>query len=104
MSKHDTQPKVIYQLEADELERIITRAVTDAMERYTSITGIQAQAVNDNDLMTVDEVCNLLHVTSATLNNWHKLKYLSKLKVGRRVLYRRSDVEALADRTNKTNK
>lgn len=95
---------MIYQLEADDLKRIVTEAVTDAMERYTSVTSIPAQAVNDNDLMTVDEVCNLLHVSKATLNNWHKLKYLSKLKVGRRVLYRRSDVEALADRTNKTNK
>lgn len=100
-SNRNTQQKVIYQLEADELERIITRAVTDAMERYTSITGIQAQAVNDNDLMTVDEVCNLLHVTSATLNNWHRKNYLTKVKVGRRVLYHRSDVEVLAAQTNK---
>jgi len=103
MSKHDTQPKVLYQLEADDLKRIVTEAVADAMKSYTSITGIQAQAVNDNDLMTVDEVCNLLHVTPATLNNWHKLKYLSKLKVGRRVLFRRRDVEALAAHTEKTS-
>ena len=95
------QPKVIYQLEADDLKRIITEAVTDAMERYTSITGIQAQAVNDNDLMTVDEVRNLLHVSKATLHNWHRKNYLTKVKVGRRVLYHRSDVEALAAKTNK---
>lgn len=101
MSKHDTQPKVLYQLEADDLKRIITEAVTDAMERYTSITGIQAQAVNDNDLMTVDEVRNLLHVVPATLNNWHRKNYLTKVKVGRRVLYHRSDVEALAAKTSK---
>lgn len=100
-SKHNTQPKVIYQLEADELERVITRAVIDAMERYTSITGIQAQAVNENDLMTVGEVCDLLHVVPATLNNWHRAKYLTKIKVGRRVLYHRADVEELAAKTNK---
>ena len=101
MSKHDTQPKVIYQLEADELERIITRAVTDAMERYTSITGIQAQAVNDNDLMTRKEVREYLDVTAATLHNWSKRGYLESIHIGRLVRYRRADVEALARTNNK---
>ena len=95
------QPKVIYQLEADDLKRIVTEAVTDAMERYTSVTSIPAQAVNDNDLMSVEEVCSLLHVVPQTLNNWHKLKYLTKVKVGRRVLYHRADIEKLAAQTNK---
>lgn len=99
-SKSNTQPKVIYQLEAEDLERIITRAVSDAMERYTS-NVTPAPALKDDDIMSVDEVCSLLHVTPATLNNWHRAKYLTKVKVGRRVLYRRCDVEALAAQTNK---
>lgn len=100
-SKHNTQPKVIYQVEADELERIITRAVTDAMERYTSnITP--APTAKSGDLMSVEEVCSLLRITPQTLANWHKLGYLTKVKVGgRRVLYNRADVEALAAKTNK---
>ena len=99
---NNKQPKLIYQLEGDELERIITRAVTDVMERYTSnITP--SPAAKSGDLMSVEEVCNLLHVTPATLNNWHKLKYLTKVKVGRRVLYHRSDVEELAAHTEKTS-
>lgn len=92
--------KVIYQLEADDLKRIITEAVDDAMKSYAANTT-SAPAVGGSDLMSVDEVCSLLHVVPQTLNNWHKLKYLTKVKVGRRVLYRRSDVEALAAKTNK---
>ncbi len=99
-SKHNTQPKVIYQLEADELERIITRAVTDAMERYTS-NVTPSPAAKSGDLMSVKEVCSLLHVVPQTLNNWHKLKYLTKVKVGRRTLYHRCDVEKLAAQTNR---
>ena len=100
-SKHNTQPKkVIYQLEADELERIITRAVTDAMERYTS-NVTPAPTAKSSDLMSVEEVCSLLHVVPQTLNNWHKLKYLTKVKVGRRVLYHRADIEKLAAQTNR---
>jgi len=99
-SKHNTQPKVIYLVETEELERVITRAVTDAMERYTSNFAPAATA-KSSDLMSVEDVCNLLRVTPATLNNWHKLKYLTKVKVGRRVLYRRDDIEELAAKTNK---
>ena len=99
---NNKQPKVVYQLEANELERIITHAIDNAMERFAPIiTPAQSTSA---DLMTREEVCSLLHVTKATLNNWDRAKYLTKVKVGRRVLYRRSDVEALADRTNKTNK
>jgi len=100
-SKHNTQPKVIYLVETEELERVITRAVTDAMERYTSITGIQAQAVNDNDLMTREEVSEYLGVTAATLHNWSKRGYLEPIHIGRLVRYRRADVEALARTNNK---
>ena len=96
----NSHSKVIYQLEADDLERIITRVVTDAMERYTA-TSTPAPAVSGGDLMTSAEVCDHLHVTPQTLNNWHKLKYLTKVKVGRRVLYHRCDVEALAAQTKK---
>ena len=99
-SKHNTEQKVIYQLEADELERVIFRAVIDAMERYTSNITPAATA-KSSDLMSVKEVCSLLQVVPQTLNNWHKLKYLTKVKIGRRVLYHRSDVEALAAQTSK---
>lgn len=94
-SNHNNQPKVIYQLEAEDLEQLITRALTNVMERYTAnVTPVPA--VNGGDLMTAAEVCEHLHVTAATLHNWDKKRYLQKVKVGRRVLYHRSDVEALA--------
>ena len=87
-------------MQGEELERLITRAVTNAMERYTAnVTPVPA--VNGGDLMTAAEVCEHLHVTAATLHNWDKKRYLQKVKVGRRVLYHRSDVEALAAQTKK---
>lgn len=90
---------MIYQIEADDLKRIITEAVADAMKSYTANTT-SAPAVGGSDLMGVSEVCSLLHVSKQTLFNWDKLRYLTKVKVGRRVLYHRSDVEALAAQTN----
>ena len=93
------QPKVIYQLEADELERIISRVVTDAMERYTSTTT--PAPAGSADLMTRDEVSKYLGVTLATLHNWHKLGYLTSIHIGRGVRYRRDDVEAFALKNHK---
>lgn len=100
MSSNHNNHGVIYQVQGEELERLITRAVTNAMERYTAnVTPVPA--VNGGDLMTAAEVCEHLHVTAATLHNWDKKRYLQKVKVGRRVLYHRSDVEALAAQTKK---
>jgi excisionase family DNA binding protein len=100
MSSNHINHGVIYQVQGEELERLITRAVTNAMERYTAnVTPVPA--VNGGDLMTAAEVCEHLHVTAATLHNWDKKRYLQKVKVGRRVLYHRSDVEALAAQTKK---
>ena len=98
--KKDVQPTVIYQVSGDELRNIIIEAVKDAV---TSVTSQQAAPVTSegDELMTAPEVCEFLHVTTATLHNWHKMKYLTKVKVGRRVLYHRSDVEALAAKTDK---
>lgn len=90
------QPVVLYQVEASVLEQLITRAVVDAMERYTTSTPDDSKS-REQDLMTVPEVCEYLHVTAATLHNWHRVGYLTKTKIGRRVLYHRSDVEAIAN-------
>ena len=90
---------VIYQVSADELERIISRVVTDAMERYTA-TSTPAPA-ESSGLMTRDEVCQYLSVTKTTLHNWHKAGYLTSIHIGRGVRYRRDDVEAFAQSQRK---
>lgn len=89
----------VYQIEASDLEQLIIHAVVDAMERYTA--NPDDSKSREQDLMTVPEVCEYLHITAATLHNWHRVGYLTKTKIGRRVLYHRSDVEAIADKNNK---
>lgn len=98
-TNNGARPKMII-IEADDLERIVTNAVAAAMERYTTSTLDDSKS-REQELMTVPEVCEYLHVTAATLHNWHRVGYLTKTKIGRRVLYHRSDVEAIADKNNK---
>ena len=45
--------------------------------------------------LSVDEVCEILHVSSNTLWRWGKSGYLVPVKVGRTPQYRLSDIENL---------
>lgn len=94
------QPKMIYQIEATDLEQLIIRAVVDAMSQYC--TPSKTQAVADSpEMLTRDEAAKFLHVTTATLSNWAKVGYLIPTRVGRRVLY---PVELLRQFANSNNK
>lgn len=45
--------------------------------------------------LTTDEVCAILHVSSNTLWRWSKSQYLCPVKVGRKPMYKLSDVNNL---------
>lgn len=49
----------------------------------------------EEKFLSVDEVCQLLNVSSNTLWRWNRSGYLISSKVGRQVLYRKSDVDNL---------
>lgn len=50
------------------------------------------------DYMTVDEVCDLLHITRNSLYRWGSIGTLKPIaKVGRRNFYLKKDVYALLD-------
>lgn len=48
-----------------------------------------------DELLTIDEVCELLKVSKMTLYRWDKLGILKKIEVGGKRRYRKSDVEAV---------
>ena len=97
----NTQPKVIYQVEADELERIITRVVTDAMSQYPSANTQAAES--SSEMLTRSEAAKYLHVSQQTLFNWERLNYLIPVRVGRRVLYPVELLRQFANANNKSN-
>ena len=92
---------VIYQLEADDLERIVTRVVIDAMEQYRTSSNTQVESSSDSKMLTRAEAAKYLHVTQQTLFNWERLNYLIPVRAGRRVLY---PVELLRQFANTDNK
>lgn len=59
----------------------------------------QKGAIQDQ-FLTRKETSNLLKVSLVTLNNWQKKKTLIPNKIGKRVLYKKDDVEkALQEQT-----
>ena len=98
-SKHNTQPVSYYVISVEDMPGFVASLIQEYKDAQ-QVTPIESKQ-EQRDLMTVGEVCDLLHVVPATLNNWHRAKYLKKIKVGRRVLYHRADVEELAAKTNK---
>ena len=48
-------------------------------------------------VMTKQEVIEKLNVSSTTLWLWEKKKYLVSVKIGRRIFYRRRDIENLME-------
>lgn len=48
-----------------------------------------------DELLTIEEVCELLKVSKMTLYRWDKLGILKKIEVGGKRRYHKSDVEAV---------
>ena len=47
------------------------------------------------DLIPKSEVCSLLNVKPVTLWRWEKAEYLKPVKIGNKVMYRKSDLKNL---------
>ena len=99
MSNTDTRPMVIYQIATDDLEQLITNAVTAAMKRCASSTTPTRDANNDSDeLMTLQQVSKYLHRSRSTLWRYEQLGILKPIRQGRGLYYRRANVQSLFDK------
>jgi hypothetical protein len=78
----------------EDFEKLIRNTVASELQKIQSVVGSIQQVKPQSDLMTRDEVSQLLNVSLVTLHNWEKKKVLISKKVGGRVLYLREDVYA----------
>ena len=84
----------------------ITMTGTGLMELTKAIQQVIYEEINeekanqqdsDIELITKQDVIDKLHVSSTTLWIWEKRKYLVPVKIGRRIFYKRRDVNNLMD-------
>lgn len=85
-------PNTILQISAGDLCEFANQLINSA----TEVARLQIQRADiSKELLTIDEVCEMLKVSKMTLHRWDKNGVLKKIEVGGHRRYRRSDVEAV---------
>lgn len=64
-------------------------------ELISETAASQEQSKDDDKLLSADEVCEALSISANSLWRWGKSGYLKGSKVGRKVYYRKSDIDTL---------
>lgn len=78
----------------------VSITLSDLREFFASVVA-EAEASKPSEeekYLSADEVAKELQVTKPTLWRWNKNCYLQPVKIGRKLLYRKSDVDALLER------
>ena len=85
-------PNAILQITAGDLCEFANQLINSA----TEVARLQIQRSDiSKELLTIDEVAEMLKVSKMTLHRWDKNGVLKKIEVGGHRRYRRSDVEAV---------
>jgi excisionase family DNA binding protein len=85
-------PNAILQITAGDLCEFANKLINSA----TEVARLQIQRADiSKELLTIDEVCEMLKVSKMTLHRWDKNGVLKKIEVGGHRRYRRSDDEAV---------
>lgn len=88
-------PNTIFQLTAGDLCEFAHQLINSAAE----LARLQLQRADlSKELLTIDEVAEMLKVSKMTLHRWDKNGILTKIEVGGQRRYRRSDVEAITEK------
>lgn len=87
-------PNTIFQINAGDLCEFAHRLISQAAD----IARLQMERADlSKELLTIDEVSAMLKVSKMTLYRWDKAGLLTKIEVGGKRRYRRSEVEALTE-------
>jgi hypothetical protein len=73
---------------------MIRQSVATELQKVSNFIPTTPKDESDK-ILTREEVCKLLKVSTTTLHNWNISKILVNQKVGRRVYYKKSDVLAV---------
>lgn len=92
------QPNLVVQVSGKDLMAFAEAVAAKAGEAERK----RQQESNENAYMTKNEVKELIGVCDATLWHWQRNAYLSPVKVGRKVFYKKSDVQRIL--SSKENK
>lgn len=86
----------IYQISGDDLIKFADYLIAKSKQELTEEKQKKATTRRKQEEgYTTDEVAKKLGVCKRTLANWAKVKYLEPIKMGKRLRYRKSEVDRL---------
>jgi len=72
----------------DELLQLIENMIVNALERFIP----KAPSTENDELLNINEVCELLHVSKVTIHKWKKKKLIKSYRIGRKIYFKRDEV------------
>ncbi len=79
----------------EDMTSIMREVVATELQKVKELISLIPKEDDSDKILTREEVCKLLKVSTTTLFNWNNDKILENHKVGRRVYYKKSDVLAV---------
>jgi hypothetical protein len=84
----------VFQLSVEDLSTMIRQSVATELQKVSNL--ISKTPKDDSDkILTREEVCKLLDVSTTTLFNWNRDGILVNQKRGRRVYYSKASVMSM---------
>ena len=84
----------VFQLSVEDLSTMIRQSVATELQKVSNL--ISKTPKDDSDkILTREEVCKLLDVSTTTLFNWNRDGILVNQKLGRRVYYSKASVMSM---------
>lgn len=92
----EKHPNTILQISAGDLCDFAHQLI----QTVVKIATIQSNKESRQDILTIEEVADILKVSKMTLWRWNKNGKLKKIDIGGMPRYRRSDIDALLNDNN----
>lgn len=72
---------------------VLSRQIADLASKLDEAIGTK-QAASPDGIHTVEETCSIFNVTKPTLHSWNKQGKIKSCRIGGRVFYKRSAIDA----------
>ena len=75
----------------DDLKQFIKDSVKNSVNEEIS-NLINSTKAQQEQLMTLSEACDFLHVSKVTIHKWKKLKKIQSYRIGRKIYFKRQEL------------
>ena len=72
----------------NEFQELIEKMINDGLEKFNR----KPVPVPTDELLSIEEVCTMLHVSKVTIHKWKKKKLIFSYRIGRKIYFKKHEV------------